>query len=405
MSRDALSTEREQKLRRNPRLLFWSSAFRELQAINAFITVFHLRRGVEVDEVFFLSIFFSVVTLALEVFSGIIADRIGRKRSMILGGMFFLLSISLVFFAHGFWWFVLVIMLQSAGYAFVSGAEGALLYDTLEELGETDKVTHHNGRLQSARHVLKIFIPTIAAFVASDLAEWQFSIVIGADVIIKIISLVIVMKLVEPVRITKLGKGIWKEMKQTLRSNTHLLRLTMNRWGVFAAGFVLWRTYQPFFEEVGFGAIGLGIFYLFMHAFGMFSKWHIGRFEQRLGSQVVLSVLPFFGFVCVALLPTLTNQTATFFVTLLAFTLIFMRQPLFMRMMHEYIEPSSRATTESALNMFKPFVDIPLLFAAGYVADVYGWAHVFYLAAAFGIATLVICRIKPSDYAFNNKPS
>lgn len=404
MNRSVLSPDRKRRLERNPRLLFWSAAFRELQAFNAFASIFYLTRGVGDDELFYLSIFYSIATLVLEVPSGYIADAIGRKRTMQLGGLFFVACYVVLFFAHGFWLFAASSMLLSAGFAMISGAEDALLYDTLGELDRQTETTHHNGRLISARHILKIFIPAIAAFVARDLTEAQFAIVIGMDVLIKLVSLGILSGLIEPHVSLKLGPGVMREMMHTLRRSPHLLRLSANRWLVFSAGFVMWRAYQPHLQEVGSSMVGLGVFYVLMHLEGLLTKWHTSWIQRKLSPRVLLVWFPVVGFLL--LLPAAWSESLIVrFVCLLgAFAFIYMRTPLFLHMFHHHIESRSRATTQSVLNLIKPLLDIPLLLAAGLVAKIYGWSGVLLLTASVGILALGLFRIKMTDYMFTKTP-
>ena len=80
------------KIQRNPRLLFWGRAFFDVKMLAAIVVLFYLNRGVSLEQVFYLSIVWSVVSLATEVPSGYLADKIGRKRTLMLCVVIMLLA-------------------------------------------------------------------------------------------------------------------------------------------------------------------------------------------------------------------------------------------------------------------------------------------------------------------------
>ena len=165
---------RRQRLLNNPRILFWGKALTEFKTLNAVVVLFYLHRGVSIEQGFYLSLFWSITTLIFEVPSGYLADQIGRKKTLLLGVFLLLCSSLLVWFAEGFWQFVLVTSLMSASASMFSGTEEATLYDTLKELKREDEMPHQSGRLAAAQNIFKIFIPPIGAYIAKDLLESQF---------------------------------------------------------------------------------------------------------------------------------------------------------------------------------------------------------------------------------------
>ncbi len=77
-----------------------------------------------------ISLFWSTL---LELPSGALADMIGRKKTIILGRLILFLSYILLFFKHDFLGFVIWNMLYQTDAALNSGAQSALLYDSLLE--------------------------------------------------------------------------------------------------------------------------------------------------------------------------------------------------------------------------------------------------------------------------------
>lgn len=391
--------DRLARLKRNPRLLFWARAFMEFKAINAIVTLFYLHRNVSVDQVFYLSIVWSIGTLLFEIPTGYLADRFGRKRTMILGAGITIISSLFAFYAHGFWQFAIQFLLMSLGFSCFSGTEEAVLYDGLKELGDEKGMTKQNGRLQAARQLMKFIFPPLGAWIAKDLLEWQFGIVIGMDVVAEIVALVLLFQLIEPKHtreVLKEEEGIFKESWQTIRQEPFLLRASLNKILIFVASFLLWRAYQIVLGGYGIDARWFSVFYFFFNLAVFSSNWFIGRLEAFFGpirllwSTVVIALA---GMV----ISILSHHPAPIFISsLVAIIATSAREPVFSHAMNQRIQSRSRATTLSNLYILKAFIDIPLLFLSGALA-VQNPKYVYVLCAVLCLVVLFFLPIRQKD--------
>lgn len=283
--------DRLTRLKRNPRLLFWARSFLELKALNAIIVLFYLQRGVRIDQVFYLSIAWSIGTLLFEIPTGYLADRFGRKRTMLLGAVLTCLASLMSVAAHGFWQFALQIFILSFAFSCFSGTEEAILYDGLKETGNEDEMTKHNGRLQAARHIMKIIFPALGAWIAKDLLEWQFHIVIGIDVFAQIISFMLLFKLVEPKHVRQVLKdeeGIFQESFRTIRENPFLFRAALNKILVFIMCLLVWRVYQAYLASFQIDVRWFSVMYFMVQGAVFMSNWHTEALERLFGSIRIL---------------------------------------------------------------------------------------------------------------------
>ncbi|MFC1787960.1 MFS transporter [Patescibacteria group bacterium] len=391
--------DRLDRLKQNPKLLFWAKAFADLRTLNAIGALFYLHRGLSIDQIFYLSIFWSITTLILEVPSGYLADRIGRKRTMIIGAFVLFLSWIVAWYAHSFPAFIFSFVLTAASFSAFSGTEEAILYDTLKETGNENQMTKHNGRLQSARHLFKIFIPTIGAFIAKDLLESQFKILIGIDIIAAIISIIILARLIEPKHkqdVSEYEKGIFRESLHTIKEEPFLFRLAMNKTIMFITVFIVWRMYQPFLLENGISVIWLGIYYVLIQLIAFSSSWYISEVERKIGTAQLLSLTVLLS-IPLLLILFVTKVSWILFVALLLFQIVTtIRIPVFAQIMNKRIKSRSRATTLSNLNVFKSILDIPILLLAGYLATTSLYST-FIIAIALCLATLIFFPIRQKD--------
>ena len=99
-------SERVKRLRKNPTILFWAKALLNVKMMNIVVTLFYLHRGLTLSQVFFLSIVWSVVNIIVEIPSSYLADKWGRKKTLMLGSIAFVLQVILLFFANNFSFFL-----------------------------------------------------------------------------------------------------------------------------------------------------------------------------------------------------------------------------------------------------------------------------------------------------------
>src|SRR3989338_7909663 len=104
-----------------------------LELTISIFVLFMLSNNLSMTQVMVLEALFIIVVLLLEIPSGAFADLFGRKLSLALSMV--AASISFIIFGLGtsFWTFLLAQVIIAFGWALTSGADSALLYDSLKE--------------------------------------------------------------------------------------------------------------------------------------------------------------------------------------------------------------------------------------------------------------------------------
>ncbi|HBK33742.1 TPA: hypothetical protein DEP34_03460 [Candidatus Uhrbacteria bacterium] len=359
------------KVTHNPRLLFWGRVLVEAKTLSAVIVMFYLHRDVNLNQVFYLSIVWSLTSLATEVPSGYLADHIGRKRTILLGVILLFVSQFLMFFAHGFWQFVLSFIFLSSSFSCFSGTEEALLYESLKEMGQEREMNTRNGKLLSARSLPDIFLPVIGAFVAKDLLESQFQILMTANMMMTIIAFLIFCSLTEPQHIQEVKKqetGIFAQSIKTICGEPWLLKVAFNKLLVFIAVFIAWRMTQPLLSQYGFGVEMLGIFYVIFQGLEFCASWFAGWIECRVKTAHLITTSTMAIMTLLTLAMISPHPWIVFFSFAIGLPLYGLRDPVFSRAVNKRIQSKSRATTLSNLNVIKGVLDIPFLFLAGWLS-------------------------------------
>jgi hypothetical protein len=114
----------------------------------AIITVFwkdHI--GLSLSQILLVNVFFSTANVVMEYPSGYLSDRLGYSLALIIACLFGIAGWSVYLFAHSFWQVIGAELLLGVCYAFISGSDNALLYETLRASDRTELYTRCDGRM------------------------------------------------------------------------------------------------------------------------------------------------------------------------------------------------------------------------------------------------------------------
>ena len=101
------------------------------------------------SQVLLLEAIYYGSVVALEVPSGYLSDRIGRRITLMAGMSAWVIACALFASTGSLGAFVLAQVLLAAGMAFNSGTDSALLYDSLDALGRQDEFAAREARAQA----------------------------------------------------------------------------------------------------------------------------------------------------------------------------------------------------------------------------------------------------------------
>ena len=128
-------------LNRNINLYRWSRFFRSLLFWQA-IWFLYYQDVLSASEAIFLYALTDITTTVLEVPSGYMSDRWGRRKTLIAGGIAGVFSAIFLVFGGTFVIFALATMLFGASTAFSSGTDEAILYESLAATGRESEIEH-----------------------------------------------------------------------------------------------------------------------------------------------------------------------------------------------------------------------------------------------------------------------
>lgn len=394
--------ERKQNLEKNFSRMFWIQALLNIKTIGVVSTLFYLHRGLTLPEIFYLAVTWGVVSLIFEVPSSYMADKWGRKRTIILGILMCLLHWIIFIFAHNMIWFLIGIALMSISFSFFTGTADALVYDTNRELGKDDESLTALGKFYSGREVFRFVVPLLAAYIARDLLEWQFVVILLIDIFVTILSFVFAFRLVEPnhyMDVEETEAGVILDAWNLIRKDWVLIKAILSRTLILMSMFVIWRFHQKFFIDIGIPIIMLGVassaialakFFLNRNSESILSKMSVSRKIDNL--NIIYACIMAIFVVSLFLFP---NNYWLLFLYILFIIAESSRWPLYSDFYNKRSKSFNRATTLSLANLIKSILDPFILLFAGFLISK-NIEYPFYFSLFLAIIVVVFFRLSSS---------
>lgn len=142
--------------------------FREFFFFSAVLVPFFTDwAGLSLFQMTLLQSWFAGWIFLLEVPTGAIADRFGRKSSLILSGLVVAIAALIYGSIPSFPVFLLAEFLFAVSFALLSGADEAFLFDSLKLLGKEKKAKHFFGKAESFRFTGIMIAAPIGSIVAT----------------------------------------------------------------------------------------------------------------------------------------------------------------------------------------------------------------------------------------------
>jgi len=219
----------------------------------AIITLFWKDQiGLSLTEILLLQAIFSAACLLMEYPSGYLSDRMGYRSALILASLLAIAGWSLYTIATSFTGVLLAEIVLGAAWAFVSGSDTALLFETLRAQGWEDSYARFDGRMTGAAQTGEAAGALFAGVMYAAWPLMPFVFQIG----IWIICLILCISMVEPPQETE--TAIHSHLAEALRTcryafleNNHIRATILFGTILGLASFYTVWLIQPYMQETG----------------------------------------------------------------------------------------------------------------------------------------------------------
>ncbi|MFD1017935.1 MFS transporter [Thalassobacillus hwangdonensis] len=374
----------------NIKLLFWGHLFGNLKFLTPVLTLFYYERGLDASSILIVMLFFSIGVLVGELPTGIFADRYGAKAAFIFGSILAVISHGLLLVAFEPWVFFLSSFLYGFAATFFSGADEALIYESLKMSGEQNLMEKAMGIIQSAGFIITIFVVLIGAFIAKDLSEAQFRLLIILGVCFQSIQVILSFRIINPVTQGTYRENPFLQIKEGLaviRNNTAVLWMFLNITLVFIPTAAVFEQFdQKLMVDAGLPVAWIGVIYAAGASIAFMTSRSISLITSRINRIHLLKLTGYTGAAGLFIVGMIGDVLPLIlFIVLLMRVVKAIRYPVYSQLSNEYFSSKVRATTISLLSMTDSLCDL-LLFGSFAGMAAFGFSYMF---LAGGIVAII----------------
>ena len=196
------------------------------------VVLFYKENGLNVTQVFILQSVYSLSIVLLEIPSGYFADVLGRKNTISLGAILGFVGYAIYSVTSGFWGFFIAEVVLGFGQSMISGADSALLYDSLMDARQQDKYIRHEGRMTSVGNFSEAFAGILGGLLAAVSIRYPYY----GQTLVAFIAVPAAITLIEPkTEHNRLELG-WKKIVGVIQ--LALVKNLQLRWNIILSSVV-----------------------------------------------------------------------------------------------------------------------------------------------------------------------
>lgn len=214
-------------------------------------------------EIMFLQAWFSFCVFLLETPTGAVADKFGRKISVALGALFFMIGVLVYGSYPNIYIFILGEFLMAISVTLLSGADEAIIYDSLKKIKEEKTSKKIFARFDTS-HLLGIMGGSLIGSLIAASYGTRSTMLLSA--IPCFLAFLIALTLEEPKTRQKRKNyfKIWIDGLKYFKSHGALKILTFDLISVGILGYILIWAYQPLLSRAGISIAYFGLVHALM---------------------------------------------------------------------------------------------------------------------------------------------
>jgi MFS family permease len=356
------------------------------------VVLFYQDNGLGMSQIFLLKSIYSIAMVIAELPSGYLADVWGCRRTLLFGAVMGTIGIIIYSISSDFASFAVAEVILGVGFSFVSGADSALMYDSLKAEKREAEYIKFEGRITSAGN----FAEALAGVTGGLLATISFRTPYYFQIFVAAIAIPAAFFLKEP-------KHVQERVRLKMKEILAIVKLTYQqpemRSAILVSSFTgaATLTYawfvQPYFKEAGVPVAVYGILWTMLNlSTGVFSifAYRIERWLGRKNTLLLIVILLSAGFILTSIEISIAGIAILF-----GFYMVRgLATPVLKDYINQYTDSKVRATILSIRNF-----EIRIIFAAigpalGYLTDTFSLQTAL-LVAGIGYFVAAMLSILP----------
>jgi MFS family permease len=380
---------------------------KNLRLFEPFLILFLLENGINFLQIGVLYSIREITRNLLEIPAGVIADSLGRKRTMVSSFLFYIFSFVGFYFASDFTFFILAIVLYAIGDAFRTGTHKAMIFDYLKLKGWEGQKVWYYGHTRSYSQLGSAVSALLAAFIVVFTQSYRLIFIFSTIPYILDLFLIVSYPKELNGNIARFEKGkVWATFKKVLLDfvfsfkDKKVLKALANLsffTGYYRAikdflqpilkTFALGLPIFLFMEDKQREAIVIGLVYFIIYLLTSFSARNSGRFSAKFKSlKTPLNYTIIVGFIA-GILSGIFFESGLIILSIVFFVGIYLienlRKPIGISYVTETINRKDILATvlsaESQAHTIVAAIVAPLI---GFFADRFGLAYAIIIVSS-----------------------
>ena len=360
------------------------------------------QRGLSLSQAALIDVTFFVAAALGEVPTGIVADSVGRKTSLVIGTALMGISTFAWALAPTLPLIMGAYICLGIGYTFLSGAEDAFFYESVQRTGRADDYTRLVGRV-GATMLGALALGSVASGLLAAV-DLRLPFVCSGLSYVLIFAIVLTFK--EPnAEETSAGqtrkpfREILKQSRALMRARPALRYPMIYLALVPLAALILETLFvQPQALALGVPIAGVGVVVMALQITNIAGSIWSDRMKARFGEGRTLYAAPLVIVASLILLAALQLFPALLLIAVISFVTAILRPILLSRIQNE-VSDAIRATLLSMQSLMSTLVAALSQPTLGLIADQFGLPAA-YFALAGGLSLLTLCLFWTSRHHF-----
>ncbi|GFZ31223.1 MFS transporter [Clostridium zeae] len=241
------------------------------------------QKGLSYTEIMMLNSISAVITFILEIPSGILADRFSRRKLLLYGEIFKVLSLIIVLCTNNFFVLIFNAIFSGVGDAVISGSDEALIYDSFLKDGKEEFYKEYISVVQ----MWAFRFSALATLVAGFLYGINYNLPIILSIILQLIAIIFVFQLKDTNNIIRSNNDIKDELNIQLKN----IKFLINNKSIIKLFFVyiimmiiisnINYTSQTFLPSIGLNYSYIGIIFFFFNIIASFGAKYAAKVNLK----------------------------------------------------------------------------------------------------------------------------
>ena len=331
------------------------------------LALFYIASQVSLEQFTIIMSVFSLSILVLEIPTGVIADLLGRKNTLLISRFFYVIELFLIAFYNGFWVFLIAKIISGVGVSLWSGSEEALIYDTLKRAKREKEYKKINGIIHTISNVAMAIMFVIGGFLFAISPKLPAI----ASVPFAVLGFALTFFLTEPYKSKRTAtlKNSIKHMKEGavyFWHHSYVKYLTFYSWPIAATIAMMLSISSAYHQSIMIPVAVIGVIVMMGSLLTAYAAKKTHYWEELYGEKKMLLFIQLLMIFAVCCMSLMINYIGAIFYLIICFG-AGLFNVLISHYVNQHIKTSNRATMLSIKNFFDNlaiFIFFPIL---GYI--------------------------------------